>query len=209
MLRESSPPRDLFGTTWTSAPDGSGRFRCPCCADDRAFRRTLLQRHLTVLGRPILRAGPPDAIVTCETCGHGFQAEAAGEPDDAPVRLAEDEISLLGLLSAVIFSDSAVRATEKEVAGEVLRRYTGRALAAADFDRLFRSARRRWGDPVARLERLRHLVPDRVRQRMVGAAYQVCTADGELHREESRLLDRVGAALDLSRQGGRPQRPAH
>ncbi|MEJ2503671.1 MAG: TerB family tellurite resistance protein [Gemmatimonadota bacterium] len=65
---------------------------------------------------------------------------------------------------------------------------------------MLQRARRRWGDPVARLEKLADVVPASVRRRIVIGAYRVCSADGELHREESRLLDRVGEALNLSPQ---------
>lgn len=191
--------RELFGTTWTCQRAGTGRFRCPRCGTERGLTRTRLQRRLTVLGRPVGKLGGVAEYVTCDQCGHAYAAGAAAdEALSGPYVMAEDESALLGVLAAMVLSDSAVRQAEKDACREVVRRYLGRSLPPSGVDDLLRSARRRWGDPVARLVRLRCLVPQSVKRRMVEAAYHVCAADGELHREESRLLDRIGSALDLA-----------
>lgn len=193
---------DLLGTTWTCERTGTGSFRCPHCARDHALTRTRLQRWLAVLGRPVTRLGIAVEYVTCERCGHVYPASRtarapAGLAAQPSTVLAEDERALLSVVSAMILSDSVVRETEKEACREVIRRYTGRQIPSADVDDLLRSARARWGDPVARLARLRCLVPEAVKRRIVEGAYHICAADGELHREESRLLHRIGEALDL------------
>lgn len=192
----------LLGTTWSCVRDGAGRFRCPHCGEERSFTRHRLQRHLVILGRRTARLGAPEEYATCAECGHAYRAGAVEEPvggdaSASPV-VAEDEAALLEILAAVIFSDSAVRSSEKEACREVVRRYGGRAIPAAAMDDLLQSARKRRGDPMARLVRLRCLVPEPMKRRIVESAYHVCTADGELHREESRLLNRIGAALDLA-----------
>lgn len=191
--------RDLVGTIWTCERAGTGRFGCPHCETERGLTRTRLQRRLTVLGRPLAKLGRASIYETCDVCGHAYPAatKRAGSPPSSPYIMAEDESALLGVLAAMVVSDSAIRDAEKEACRGVIRRYLGRSLPADGVDDLLRSARRRWGDPVARLVRLRCLVPEIVKLRIVEAAYHVCAADGELHREESRLLDRIGAALDL------------
>jgi tellurite resistance protein len=191
---------DLLGTTWTTRPGGDGRFHCPRCHGERDFTRTELRHRLVVLGRTWLPLGPARPFLTCADCGHAFPADDLPTPasaaDPQPV-LSEDERALLSILAAVVFSDSAVRSAEKRGVAAVVRHYLPEA-AGLDVNDLLRSARRRWGDPIDRLQRLRGLVDEDRRRRIVEAAYLVCTADGELHSEESRLLDRVGAALDLS-----------
>lgn len=207
----------LLGTTWSCVRDGAGRFRCPGCGEERGFTRNRLQRHLMVLGRRVARLGGPEEYATCAECGHAYPyavvavadaaaardaraaviEESGGDASASPV-VAEDEAALLEILAAVIFSDSAVRSSEKVACREVVRRYSGRAVSAAAMDDLLQSARGRRGDPVARLVRLRCLIPEPMKRRIVESAYHVCTADGELHREESRLLNRIGTALDLA-----------
>lgn len=192
--------RELVGATWSGEGVGHGRFRCPHCGEDRGADRTRLQRHLTVVGRPVLRLGRPSEYVTCEACGRAYPTGLADAESGswAPASaVSEDERCLLAIVSAVVLSDSVVRPVEKAACREVFRRYTGRRLAPEEVDELLRTSRGRWGDPVARLGRLRYLVPEVVRHRILEAAYHVCTADGELHREESILLARIGEALDL------------
>lgn len=150
------------------------------------------------MGRPVVRLGRAQSYATCDECGHAFRAAIAADSRAQPEAvLAEDEQALLGIISAVVLSDSAVRPSEKEACREVFRGYTGRRLASEAVDDLLRSSRTRWGDPVDGLARIRCLVPERIKHRIVEAAYHICTADGEMHREESVLLSRVGEALDL------------
>lgn len=186
----------LLATAWSWAADGQGRFRCPHCGDERACRRTLLQRRLVVLERAVASLGRPERFLTCQECGHAYSTSrlGAGDPRDL---LAEDELGLLAIVSAMILSDSAIRGGEKAMARDVILCYTGRRLDADRLEKLLRRARPRWGDPVDRLARLPGLVREQIRRAIVAAAYRVCTADGELHPEESRLLVRMGEALDL------------
>lgn len=188
----------LLGTVWICERLGHGRLRCPHCMEERELERTSLHRRLTFLGRPLFRMGGTREYVTCTQCGHAFSVEAAMGPEaDLDGVVSEDTDALLALAAGVIFSDSSVREAEKEAAREIIRRYTGRALPGTGVDDLLRRSRQRWGDPVARLARLRCMLPEPVRHRFVRAAYHICTADGELHPEESRFLSRVGEALDL------------
>lgn len=190
--------RELLGTTWTCERAGTGRFRCPHCGEDRGFTRTRVQHRLTILGRAMARLWGTAEYVTCDRCGHAYPADVAAAGSVPGDVLAEDESALLGIIAAMVVSDTAIRTSEKEACPEVIRRYTGRTLSASGVDDLLRSSRRRWGDPVLRLVRLRCLIPESVKRRIVEAAYHVCAADGELHREESRFLDRIADALDLS-----------
>lgn len=119
------------------------------------------------------------------------------ERDAATTPRSEDERAILGIVAAVIFSDSRIRATEKRAARDVIRRYAGLELRASELESLLRGARRRWGEPVDRLQRLSTLLDDASKRRIVEAAYLVSTADRELHSQESRLIDRIGEALDL------------
>lgn len=190
--------RQLLGTTWTCERIGTGSFQCPYCRRERAVTLTRLHRWLAVFGRPVTKLGKAVNYRTCDGCGHVYAADQSVDQNaDSDGVLAEDERAFLGMVSAIILSDSAVRESEKEACREVVRRFTGRPLPSPDVDELLRSARARWGDPVARLARLRCLVPPTIKRRIVEAAYHVCTADGELHREEGRLLHRIGEALDL------------
>lgn len=182
----------LIGTSWRFEPAGGRSFACPRCEGERPAVGTRLRRRLTILGHEVAPLGREREFLTCEACGHAFAADPLHRPD-----LAEDELALLSLVAGVVFSDSVVRRSEKEVSRAVIRRYLGHRPPEA-IDEMLRYARGRWGDPVARLTRLRGLVPTSTRRRLIEAAYLVCTADGELHRQESRLLDRIGEALDLS-----------
>ena len=189
--------RELLGTAWTARPRRPSAFSCPGCGRDGEARRTALQRYVAVLDRRVAKLGASETYVTCRHCGRAYCEDALDGIRNGG-GLSADEAALAGLVAAVVFSDSVVRKAEKEAARRVISAYTGREYPPTEFNEMLQRARRRWGDPVARLEKLAGVVPESTRRRMLIGAYRVCAADGELHREESRLLDRVGDALDLS-----------
>jgi uncharacterized tellurite resistance protein B-like protein len=189
--------RELIGTAWTARPRQPADFSCPGCGKDGEARRTVLQCHVTVLDRPVARLGSPETYITCRHCGRAYCTDSLNGGRGS-TGLSADEAALAGLVAAVVFSDSVVRKVEKEMARQVISEYTGRDYPPMEANEMLQRARRRWGDPVARLEKLAGVISESTRRRMLIGAYRVCAADGELHREESRLLDRVGDALDLS-----------
>lgn len=204
--------RELIGTLWRRHAGGTGHFHCPRCGEERACARNTLQGYFALLGHPVLRLGHPRVFVTCGECGHSFSSAVAdaGRPDAAAdaaaagagavATLAEDERALVAIIAAVILSDSVVRESEKKAAHAAMRRFTGTAITVEEVDELLARARAERGDLMARLERVSGLVPPRVRRGIVESVYHVCTADGDLHPQESRLLDRIGEALDLGPQ---------
>ena len=195
LVRKERP--ELIGTTWTVTRRRPVAFSCPGCGREGEAQRTALQCHVAILDRRIARLGSPETYATCPHCGRAFCLDAMDGGRAGP-DLSADEAALAGLVAAVVYSDSVVRNTEKEAARRVINAYTGRDYPPVEFNEMLQRARRRWGDPVARLEKLAGVISEPTRRRILVGAYRVCAADGELHREESKLLDRVGDALDLS-----------
>ncbi len=139
--------------------------------------------------------GSPATYLTCGDCGRSWAAAELDVPGGAA---SEDERALRAVVAAVVFSDLSIRPTERRMVGRVVERYTGESLDEAGVENLLRTARARWGDPLARLGRLAAVLHPRAKRQIVGAAYLVCTADREMHPEESRLLVRIGEALDMA-----------
>lgn len=186
----------IFETRWICEPIPSDRLHCPHCQQPRDVRRVILHPWLAVLGHELARIGRPREFSACQGCGRVYRVYSADDTVDRDP-MSEDERALFAVIAAVIFSDSRVRRTEKHVAREVIRRYTGAIIEPADMDALLRSARTRWGDPIGRLRRLACVLDDAVKLRIIEAAYLVSTADRELHTQESHLLNRIGEALDI------------
>ncbi|MEJ2503670.1 MAG: hypothetical protein P8177_10240 [Gemmatimonadota bacterium] len=111
--------RELLGTAWRSSPLEDAALSCPGCGRDGTARRTSLQCHATVLGHRLVAMGGPEVFLTCPHCGRAFCESGLG-PSRPREALSEDEATLVGLLTAVVFSDSVVRGTEKEAARQVL-----------------------------------------------------------------------------------------
>lgn len=189
-------------TLWDCEPPTAGEFDCPHCHARRSATRRVVRARLAVFGRAAPLPGGTMTYHTCHVCGHSWDGPStdAGAGEEGPVGrpFSEDERALAAVVAAVVFSDLTVRQTEKRMVRWVMHRYTGETLGEAGVDRLLRTARTRWGDPLARLRRLACVLDASMKRRIVAAAYLVCAADREMHPEESRLLVRIGEALDMS-----------
>lgn len=186
-------------TDWECETTDGAAFDCPHCGRPRDATRHEVRPRLLVFGRSAMGLGSPATYVTCRECGHSWE-ERATQLEAAGVRppTSEDARALWAVVAAVVFSDLSVRPTEKRMVARVIRRYTDQSLDEQGVDRLLRTARSRWGDPLDRLRKLAGVLDPRAKQRIVGAAYLVCTADREIHPQESRLLVRIGDALEMS-----------
>ena len=216
----------LIGSHWTAEPLEPVPFDCPHCGDATRGVAWRQRRWVAVLARPLMSLGPGARYIRCERCGRTYDelllraqppASAAPPANHTDVGvghaergadrgadrggdqvMSEDERAILSVVAAVIFSDSAIRRSEKMAARTVIRRFTRRELDAAGLNALLRTARQRWGDPLGLLRRLAGLLDEAAKRRIVAAAYLVSASDRELHPEETRLLMRMGEALKMT-----------
>lgn len=189
----------VFGDQWARELAGHRGWCCPRCGDERVVEEWKLRRSLTLFDRKLLSLKDPRRYLNCEECGRTYLSTVVEPAEERPNRpLSEDERVILAVVAKVIFSDSSVRAVEKRVALRVIQRYTGRELDAPGLDRVLKTARLRWRDPLPRLRRLACLLDGAAKRRIIAAAYLVSGADRQIHREESRLLMQMGEALDLA-----------
>lgn len=192
------PP--LLGTTWRHRPLGGGSFHCPRCDRERDYTATGVRRHVAVVGRPVVPVGEEQRLLSCDGCGAVYDVGITTlEPSAARDVRSEDELALEALLTAAVFSDSTVRLVEKGAARQAVRHYARRG--AASIGEPAEPEEGGWGrrrpDAMECLARLRGVLGEGARRRMLAAVYRVCAADRELHPEEARFLMRLGDALDL------------
>lgn len=191
----------IMGSHWRCESTADETFFCPHCSRERTGDVRKLVRWLSLFDRSVLFLGDAGHYITCRVCRRTYDrsevgAGTGGERNPGP--MAEDERAILSVVAAVIYSDSSIRSVEKRAARAVIRRYTGRDLDAGAVTQLVRTSRERWGDPVDGLRRLACLLDESAKRRIVAAAYLVSEADREIHPEESRLLMRIGDALELA-----------
>jgi len=190
----------LLGMEQLRTVRGEERRSCPRCRVDRDFVRATTRRHLLFAGRPVLPMGTGRDYMECGRCGRTYEAdmlESTTSSKAGPAR-SVDERAILALVAAAIMADSRVRDREKEVARSVLRRHTGRELAGEDFLRLLREVRREIPNPIRYLARLAPVLTESAKTRILEAAYEIASADRELHPAETRLIVNVGEALEVS-----------
>jgi uncharacterized tellurite resistance protein B-like protein len=199
LALEESRMSAFLETVWECETTETETFHCPRCDCPRDATRHSVRARLLVFGRSTVAIGSPSPYLTCSGCGRSWEARTPGLDGDVDRRpTSEDERALWAVVAAVVFSDLSVQATEKRMVAQVIRRYTAESLDELGVDRLLRTARSRWGDPLVRLRKLACVLDPRAKRRIVGAAYLVCTADREIHPQESRLLVRIGEALEMS-----------
>ena len=186
----------ILQSQWRYRPVGGGTFHCPRCDHERDYTGTEVRPYLTLFGKPLFPTRGEQTLVACDECGAIYDVVITTmEPADARDVPSEDELALEAVLAGVVFSDSAIRPVEKQVASDAVRHYThrraiggGERLAVKDRDPT---------DPFRRIARLAGILDDASRRRFVAAAYRVCAADRELHPQEATLLMQLGDALNL------------
>lgn len=179
---------------------GEERRPCPRCRVDRDFTRHAVRRKLVAVGRPIVPLGGTRGYIECDHCGRTFEAAELRPASRTPPQeiLSVDERAIRALVAAAIMADSRVRPSEKQVARDVIERHTGRSLNTVDLDRELQRIRRAIPDPVRYLTGLAPVLSESSKRRILEAAYEIASADQELHPAETRLIVAVGEALEVS-----------
>lgn len=186
----------LLQSQWRFRPVGGGTFHCPRCDRERDYTGTEVRPYLAVFGKPLFATRGEQTLVACDECGAIYDVGITTmDPAEARAVRSEDELALEAVLAGVVFSDSAIRPVEKQVARDAVRHYTHRP-EIGEGQRLT-VKRRDPAEPFQRIARLAGILDEASRRRFVAAAYRVCAADRELHSQEARLLMQLGDVLNL------------
>lgn len=105
-------------TVWHTG--GDGEFFCADCGGDRAYRRRVGTRRLTVLGLPLLSRGPGGTVVECVACHGHFGPGVLGRPTTTLFSaMLRDAVHTVAL--AVLTAGGASERTARETAVSAVR----------------------------------------------------------------------------------------
>jgi hypothetical protein len=105
-------------TVWHT--EGDGEFFCTGCGGDRAYRRRVGTRRLTVFGLPLLGRGRDSTVVECVACRDRFGPEVLGRPTTALLSaMLRDAVYTVAL--AILTAGGASEPATRETAVSAVR----------------------------------------------------------------------------------------
>lgn len=190
----------FFGIRRVRSVRGEERRPCPRCRVSRSFTLTDVRLNLITAGRPFLPLSAAHTFAECAHCGRTFENQqfVRARTSEEAIVLSADDRAIHALVAAAIMADSRVRPREKQVARDVIKRHTGRELSTGELERELQRIRREIPDPVRFLRDLAPVLSEGAKTRILEAAYEMASADQELHPAETRLIVAAGEALQVS-----------
>ena len=191
-------PTLLFPTGPAPRPTERGTFRCPSCNGPHPYTRVVVGRVVRFFAIQ-LPAGTYGEYVECGTCLATFRPSALAFHDrvgESDIR-AEYERALRRVLALLVVSDGHIDDAEITTVQRVYAAVTGSQLSRAEVvveaEEVAEhptSAARYLGEVVGYLN-------DRGKEQVLRGAALVIGADGHVHDNETEVVRRLGAVMQL------------
>jgi hypothetical protein len=186
----------IFGTRLRARAIATGEFFCPHCGADRNYVLQELRRWFTLFFLPVLPMGKVlGEQVRCSTCGTGYRPEVLNTPTSAVFTETLRGAMRVAAIAMLVAGDRT-NAAARQAAIDAARK-TG----SESYDDSWLEHDLVALDPSALGEYLGPLSKGLTAQGKEGFIEQIARiglADGALNAGESQLLERLGAALDIS-----------
>jgi tellurite resistance protein len=190
----------IYGTRGMTSTGGMGRFHCPECGES-AYRHQKVRRWFTFFFIPMIPLDLAGEYIECGKC-YGTYDLAVLSYDPAAEKAAFEAVFHVAMRRTMIkmcLADGVVDPQEVEVIRDIYSKLTGAELSEDDVREEIAEA---MTDPTTVQQYLKDgigMFNLNAKEMILKAAYFVAAADGEFQAEEQKLLNNIGAALQMTK----------
>jgi tellurite resistance protein len=186
----------IWGTRGVTSTSGQGRFHCPSCEGERAYKAKRLRRFFTLYFIPLIPLDIVHEWIECGQCGGTFKPEVLKYDPRARQQAARAAIVVAARRVLAIAAGASPSAARRAAAAEAHRTLFGEEWAEAELGQdLARAASAGSLEPVSSVAGEVNVAG---KEAILSQAVEVARADGEVAPETARALAEAAAALGLT-----------
>jgi tellurite resistance protein len=190
----------IYGTRGMTSVGGMGRFHCPDCGPS-AYKHQKVRRWFTLFFIPMIPLDLAGEYVECGKCYGTFELDVLSY--DPAVEKAKFEAvfhtAIRRTMVKMCLADGVVDAQEVETIRKIYSGLTGVELSEDDVREEIAEAMTDTRTVQQYLEAGLGMFNLKAKELIVKSAFFVAAADGEFQDEEKKLLNNIGAALQMSK----------
>jgi DnaJ-domain-containing protein 1 len=190
----------IYGTRGMTSVGGMGQFHCPSCGES-AYRHKKVRRWFTLFFIPVIPLDLAGEYVECGKCYGTY--ELAVLSYDPAAEAAQFEaafhIAIRRTMVKMCLADGVVDPEEVATIREIYSKIAGVELSEDDVREEIAEAMTDTRSVQQYLQAGIGMFNLHAKELILKAAFFVAAADGEFQEEEQKLLNNIGAALQMTK----------
>lgn len=191
----------IAGTKGEITTVAKGKFYCPECNAHTHYHHNQVHEKATVFFVSVANLKLLGEYIECQSCGGTYKKEILDyNPEQEQQKI---EALYLGgikkVMTTMMLADGKIDENEKSMMKDIYEDITGSELSDYDIDEEIKSCK---ANSVGLTNCLKELFPylnETGREAIIKAAYWISVADGEVDKEEEKLLIKLGKYFQISR----------
>ena len=190
----------IYGTRGMTSVGGQGHFHCPSCGES-AYRHKKVRRWFTLFFIPMIPLDLAGEYVECGKCYGTYDLEVLSYDPKAEMAKFEAAFhpAIRRTMVMMCLADGVVDPEEVAVIREVYSKISGVELSEDDVREEIAEAMTDTRSVQDYLRAGIGMFNLKAKELILKAAYFVAAADGEFQAEEQKLLNNIGAALQMTK----------
>jgi DnaJ-domain-containing protein 1 len=190
----------IYGTRGMTSVGAQGRFHCPSCGQS-AYQHKKVRRWFTLFFIPMIPLDLAGEYIECGKCFGTYELDVLSYDPAAEAAQFEAafQIAIRRTMVKMCLADGVVEPSEVQVIREIYSKVAGVELSEDDVREEIAEA---MTDPRTVQQYLKDgigMFNLHAKELIVKAAFFVAAADGEFQTEEQKLLQNIGAALQMTK----------
>lgn len=190
----------IYGTRGVTSMGGMGRFHCPQCGES-AYKHQKVRRWFTLFFIPMIPLDLAGEYIECGKCFGTFELDVLSY-DPAAERAKFEAVFHTAIRRTMVkmcLADGVVDPGEVEVIRDIYSKLAGVELSEDDVREEIADAMTDTRTVQAYLKEGIGMFNLKAKELILKSAYFVAAADGEFQAEEQKLLNNIGAALQMTK----------
>jgi tellurite resistance protein len=190
----------IYGTRGMTSIGGQGRFHCPSCGES-AYRHKKVRRWFTLFWIPMIPLDLAGEYIECGKCMGTYELEVLSYDPKAEAAKFEAafRVAIRRTMVKMCLADGVVDPEEVAAIRDIYAKLTDVELSEDDVREEIAEAMTDTRTVQQYLQAGIGMFNLQAKELIVKSAYLVASADGEFHPEEQKLLNNIGAALQMTK----------
>ena len=191
----------IFGTRGITSTKERGQFHCPQCGGQCDYRHKRVRRFFTLYFIPVIPMDSLGEYVECQRCQGTYNLEILQyDPQSESLQVeALFMVAMKQVMIAVLLADGVIDDDEVKELQATYEDLAGVEISEQDLREEIDVIQKQGSDAIQLITHLGPGLNDKGKEMVITAAYQIAAADGHIDESESRLIEEVALAMEVTK----------